>query len=74
MKPVTVDGTQHSAVVLCRVPGCGWRDVATGRGPVLRAAADHYLVAHADAKGAEETATVLRRRAGNLVATRPPGR
>lgn len=66
MKPVEVDGTRHSAVVLCRVTGCGWRDVATGRGPVLRAAADHYLVAHADAKGTEETATVLRRRAREL--------
>lgn len=68
MKAVRVDGTQHSAVVLCRVPGCGWREVATARGPVLRAAADHHLVAHQDL----EAATVLRRRAGNLVTTRPP--
>jgi hypothetical protein len=63
MRPVTLDGTQHSAVFVCRV--CGARDVGTTRGVVLAAAAAHYDVAHPDRV---EAAAQLRVRAANLVA------
>jgi hypothetical protein len=62
VKPVKVDGTRHSAVTVCN--GCGAREVGTTRGVVLRAAADHYLVAHPDQV---EAAEQLRRRAAELV-------
>ena len=70
MKPVTVDATQRSAVVICNL--CGARDVGTTSGVVLRAAAHHYDVAH---PGHVQAAEQLRVRAQQLVApvraTRP---
>lgn len=67
MKPVTVCGTTHSAVVVCNQPGCDTREVGTTRGVVLRAAVVHYEVAHpAQVRAAQQ----LRRRAASLVETR----
>lgn len=66
MKPVRVDGTPWSAVVLCGAPGCGWREVGTSRSVVLMAAATHYETQHPRMRG---EATRLRRRASELTAT-----
>lgn len=63
MKPVTMDATTRSAVVICN--DCGARDVSTSRSGALVMAAAHYDVAHP--RKARE-ADQLRRRA---VATRP---
>jgi hypothetical protein len=60
MKPVTVDATTRSAVVICNQPGCGARDISMSRSGALVMAARHYDIAH---PGKAREADQLRRRA-----------
>lgn len=41
-----IDATQHTAVAICDMPGCGWRGLSHTRTTAQRQMADHLRRAH----------------------------
>lgn len=61
-QPVKFDYSARSTVAVCQL--CPWRDVATTRGAVLRAAAVHMALTHDDPNEAGRIADRARRLRG----------